>query len=339
MRWRPGSWTPWGPASMRRFAVRPEGTGRVSMGSLPIRIRLGGYAPHESVHTQAALFFKEAVEAEAAGAVVVDVFHNVLDFGYSFGDLLQMVRAGVLTCGYASTAYLAETVAALGAFDLPFLFADRAAAHDAMDGAIGALLAEEAETHLGLMALGYWENGFRHVTSRLRPVASLADLAGLRIRIQPNAIHGRTFALLGAVPVPTDLKDLLPAIAEGRVDAHANPLENIHAYGIHRHHPFVSLTAHFYGVRGLYANAAAFRGLPGEVQDLLRRAGRAAALHQRGLAEVKDGQMAAVLQAEGVRIHDPGPAFREACRRRVAPLLAEAERWVGPRAAALVRFP
>ena len=69
-------------------------------------------------------------------------------------------------------------------------------------------------------------------------------------------------ALLGAVPVPTDLKDLLPAIAEGRVDAHENPLENIHTYGIHRHHPFVSLTGHFYGVRGLYANAAAFAAFP-----------------------------------------------------------------------------
>ena len=235
------------------------------MGNTAIRIRFGGYAPPDSVHSQAARFFKAQVEGEAAGAVAVDVFHNVLDFGYSFGDLLEMVRAGVLTCGYASTAYLAEAAPALGAFDLPFVFADRAAAHAAMDGALGDLLAEAADARLGLAGLGYWENGFRHVTSRRGPVASLADLAGLRIRIQPNAIHRRTFELLGAVPVPTDLKDLLPAIAEGRVDAHENPLENIHAYGIHRHHPFVSLTGHVYGVRGLYANAAALRGYPRDV--------------------------------------------------------------------------
>jgi len=183
----------------------------------PFRIRLGGYAPPESVHTQAARFFKAAVEAEAGGAVAVDVFHNVLDFGYAFGDLVEMVRSGLLTCAYASTAYLAEAVPSLGAFDLPFLFAGRPAAHAAMDGAIGDLLAREAEAHLGLTWLGYWENGFRHVTSRQGPVTSLADLAGLRIRIQPNAIHERTFALLGAVPVPTDIKDLLPAILEGRV--------------------------------------------------------------------------------------------------------------------------
>lgn len=310
------------------------------MASAEIRIRLGGYAPPDSVHTQAARFFKKTVEAEAAGAVAVDVFHNVLDFGYSFGDLLQMVRAGVLTCGYASTAYLAESVSALGAFDLPFLFETRAAAYAAMDGAIGDLLAEEAEAHLGLTCLGYWENGFRHVTSRLAPVASLTDLAGLRIRIQPNRIHEQTFALLGAVPVPTDLKDLLPAITHGRVDAHENPLENIHAYGIHRHHPFVSLTAHFYGVRGLYVNAAAFAGFPREIQDLLRRAGRATAVHQRGLAEEKDAQMAAVLQAEGVQIHRPTADLLAACRARVAPILDDAARWVGPRAAAvLARLP
>jgi len=304
------------------------------MASASIRIRLGGYAPLDSVHTEAARYFKQAVEAEAGGGVAVDVFHNVLDFGYSFSDLLQMVRTGVLTCGYASTAYLAEAVPSLGAFDLPFLFAGRPAAHAAMDGAIGDLLAREAEAHLGLTWLGYWENGFRHVTSRQGPVTSLADLAGLRIRIQPNAIHERTFALLGAVPVPTDIKDLLPAILEGRVDAHENPLENIHAYGIHRHHPFVTLTGHFYGVRGLYANAAALAGLPADVRDVVCRAGRATARHQRGLAEAKDARMAAVLETEGVRIHRPDAAFLAACRARVAPLLDDAARWVGPRAAA-----
>ncbi len=306
------------------------------MASAALRIRLGGYAPADSVHTQAARFFKEAVEREAAGAVAVDLFHNILDFGYSFGDLVEMVRAGILTCAYASTAYLAEAAPALGAFDLPFLFGDRAAGHAAMDGALGDLLAAEAEARLGLTCLGYWENGFRHVTSRRGPVTSLADLAGLRIRIQPNAIHRLTFERLGAVPVPTDLKDLLPAIVEGRVDAHENPLENIHAYGIHRYHPFVSLTGHCYGVRGLYANAAALRGSPRDVQDLLRRAARGAALHQRRLAAEKDAEMAAVLQAEGVQIHQPDAAFQAACRRRVAPILEEAARWVGPEAAAAI---
>ncbi len=302
----------------------------------PLRIRLGGYAPPDSVHSQAARFFRESVEGEAAGAVVVDVFHNVLDFGYAFGDLVQMVRSGVLTCGYASTAYLAEAVPALGAFDLPFLFADRAAAHAAMDGPLGDLLAEEAEGGLGLTCLGYWENGFRHVTSRLRPVTSLADLAGLRIRIQPSAIYRRTFELLGAAPVPTDLKDLLPAITQGRVDAHENPLENIHAYGIYRYHPFVSLTAHCYGVRGLYVNTPAFRGFPRELQDLLRRAGRATALRQRRLAEEKDSQMAVRLRAEGVTIVQPDADFLAACRVRVTPMLRGAAEWVGPRAAAAI---
>ncbi len=299
-----------------------------------IRIRFGGYAPLDSVHTRAAQFFKAAVEREAGGAVTVDLFHNVLDLGYGFGDLLEMVRAGLLTCCYASTAYLAGRVPALGAFDLPFLFADRAAAHAAMDGALGTLLAEEAQAHLGLACLGYWENGFRHVTSRRGPVASLEDLAGLRIRIQPNAIHRRAFELLGAVPVPTDLKDLLPAIAEGRVDAHENPLENIHAYGVHHHHPFVSLTAHCYGVRGFYADAGALRGHPADVQDLVRRAAGAATRHQRALAAEQDARMAEVLRAEGVRIHQPDAAFRAACRRRVAPLREDAAAWIGPAAAA-----
>lgn len=256
------------------------------MRQAPLRIRFGGYTPPDSIHTQAARFFKGAVEREAGGFAGVDVFHNVLEFGYGFGDLVELVRAGVLTCAYISTAYLAEAAPALGAFDLPFLFGDRAAAHAAMDGALGDLLAREAEARLGLTGLGYWENGFRHVTSCRAPVTSLADLVGLRIRVQPSAIHRRTFELLGAVPVPTDLKE--------------------------------------------------WRDLPSEVQDLVRRAARDATLHQRRLAAAKDGEMAAVLQAEGVQIHQPDAAFLEACRRRVAPILQEGPKWVGSEAAAAV---
>ena len=174
----------------------------IGVGNPAIRIRFGGYAPPESVHTQAARFFKDSVEREAGGAVVVDVFHNVLEFGYAFGDLLQMVRAGLLACGYASTAYLAEAVPALGAFDLPFLFADRAAAHMTMDGPLGELLAAEAEEGLGLTCLGYWENGFRHVTSRTAPVTSLDDLQGLRTASSPAPSTSRPSPSWGRSPCP-----------------------------------------------------------------------------------------------------------------------------------------
>ena len=122
-----------------------------------------------------------------------------MDHGYKAEDILTLVENGEMTLGYQSSSYLTDRVPELGFVDLPFLFANNAQARAAMDGALGRLLARKTEERIDYRILGWFENGFRHISNRLRPVHLPADLKGMKIRVLPSEIQKRTFELLGAV--------------------------------------------------------------------------------------------------------------------------------------------
>jgi tripartite ATP-independent transporter DctP family solute receptor len=293
--------------------------------SSPItRLRFAGYSPPDSVYSAAARCFKELVEAGSGGRIEVDLFWNVLDFGYSAEQLIQMVESGLLTGCYMSTSYLTGLAPRLGIFELPFLIATRAQALRLLDGPLGAAMAGELEAASGLKHLGYWENGFRHFSNARRPVRSPADLVGLRIRLQPNALHQRAFRLLGAEPVLTDVADLVDALRAGRADGQENPLDNIWTYGVYRYTKYLTLTAHLYGVRGMYLNRAWFERLDSKLRAVVAEAGRQATAEQRALAATRDAAMRAKLEQHGVEVVDLSPDELDAFRQRVRPLYAEA---------------
>ena len=145
----------------------------------PIKIRLGGYSPPDSTHSRAAVRFKESLEESTGGAAEVDLFWNILDFGYRADSLLSMVECGLLTMCYFSTSYVAASMSVpvpeLEIIDLPFVFESEEGAQAALDGALGDRLTEITEDRTGFRVLGYWENGFRHLTNRLRAVRTPAD--------------------------------------------------------------------------------------------------------------------------------------------------------------------
>src|SRR5450759_1335649 len=124
-------------------------------------------------------------------------------------------------------------------------------------GALRAYLSRMIEARVpGYRMLGYFENGYRHVSNRLRPVHTPADMKGLRIRSLPSRMHARTYELLGAVPLMMDLKPAIAAIKAGEIDAQENPLANTVDYGVHKLHRYHTLTGHSYLSRGIYCNRA-----------------------------------------------------------------------------------
>jgi TRAP-type transport system periplasmic protein len=295
----------------------------------PIKIRFGGYSPADSTHSRAAVHFSDALARRVGDAVRVDHYWNVMDFGYRADDLLSMVECGLLTLCYFSSSYLAHRVPELEVIDLPFIFESEAHAHAALDGALGAFLTEKTESRLDYRVLGYWDNGFRHLTNRLRPVRAPGDLKGMRIRLQPNAIHVKTFELLGAVPVPTDLKPGIAKIERGEVDAQENPLANTVTYGVNAHHKHVTMSGHFYGARGVYVHKPSFDAWPEQVRKAVRESAREAIAFQRKLAAEKENEIRAQLEQEGVSFVDLTAKERAAFVAAVQPVLAGARKTLG----------
>ena len=224
-----------------------------------IQIRIGGYGPPSTTCSRGLSIMKDRLEQVFGKAVDVKIIWNVMDLGYKGSDLLWMAEHGILTLSYQSTSYLADRVPELELADLPFLFEGLKDARDAMDGKFGAWLSARIEERIpGYRILGYFENGYRHLSNRLRPVRAPADLKGMKIRLMPGKIHARSFELQGAIPFSVDIKEGLESIMAGKVDAQENPFANTVDYGAHTAHRYHTVTGHCYLSRGLYLNRAQF---------------------------------------------------------------------------------
>jgi TRAP-type transport system periplasmic protein len=249
---------------------------------------------------------------------------NIMDFGYRAEEILWLVESGVLTLGYQSSSYLTDRVPELGFVDLPFLFERRDAARAAMDGALGQYLAAKIEQRVNYRILGWFENGFRHISNRLHPVRVPPDLKGMRMRVLPSEVQARTFELLGAVPLRWDLTEAIAAIKAGTIDAQENPFANTVTYGVHKFHRFHTVTNHFYISRPIFLHRPTFDAWPAELQRAMRDAVKRAVAFQRELAIEEDRQARTAIEQEGCEIAELTAAEHAQFRAAVAPLLNEA---------------
>lgn len=304
---------------------------------MTIQICMGGYGPPTTTHSRALKMIGDRLEAEFGKAVDVKYVWNVMDFGYRGEEVLWMAERGILTLAYQSTSYLTARVPELEFTDLPFLFDGLPQARAAMDGKLGAYLSRKIEERIGYRILGYFENGYRHVSNRLRPVRTPADMAGMRIRLMPSQMHCRTFELLGAIPFSCDLKPGLEAIMSGAVDAQENPLANTLDYGANKVHRYISLTGHCYVSRGIYCNRAAFDGWPEALQMAMKTAVREAVNAQRALAVQEEEIARKAIESAGGEVVDLTPDERAAFVRAVKPLHDEARQRFGEDVFALLK--
>jgi TRAP-type C4-dicarboxylate transport system substrate-binding protein len=290
----------------------------------PITIRMGGYGPPTTSFSRSLKLIGDTLLAEVGDRIDVKYVWNIMDFGYRAEDILWLVEDGVLTLGYQSSSYLTDRVPELGFVDLPFLFAERDQARGAMDGALGRFLAQKIEQRVNYRILGWFENGFRHISNRLHPVHTPTDLKGMRIRVLPSEVQARTFELLGCEPLRWDLTEAIAAIKTGTIDAQENPFANTVTYGVHKFHRFHTVTNHFYISRPIFLHRPAFEGWPEDLQRAMRDAIKKAVEFQRGQAIEEDREARAAILAAGCEITELNADQHAQFRAAVAPLLTEA---------------
>ena len=297
--------------------------------SKPIQIRMGGYGPPSTGFSKALKFIGDKLQAEFADRIAIEYVWNIMDHGYKAEDILTLVENGEMTLGYQSSSYLTDRVPELGFVDLPFLFANNAQARAAMDGELGAFLAGKIEERIGYRILGWFENGFRHISNRLRPIHLPADLKGMKIRVLPSEIQKRTFELLGAVAMRMDLTEAIAMIKAGTLDAQENPLANTVTYGVHKFHKFHTLTYHFYISRPVFLHRASFDGWPEELKRAIRQAVVEAVTFQRQLALEEHEAARKIIEEAGCEIVELNANEHAAFVAAVQPLLTDARRMYG----------
>lgn len=264
-----------------------------------VKLSLGhGAAPGNPRH-EASVKFAEIVKAKTAGRVEVQVSPSA-----QLGDDAAMVtalRTGALDLSANSQGAVAAVVPEYAAFGMPFLFATLPQAWKVLDGPLGKELAAKS-AEKGLVVLGYWDNGVRHMSNSKKPILKPEDLKGLKMRTPPDAVTVDIMKSLGAEAQQIKFAELYVALQQGVVDGQENPLMNIHASKLYEVNKFISLTGHKYEMTPFLMSKRTWDKLSDADRKALQDAATEATALQRKLSQEADDKLVADLKSKGVRV-------------------------------------
>ena len=286
-------------------------------------IRLGGYGPSTTTHSRGLKYIGDSLQSLFGNRVDIKYIWNVMDLGYGSDAVLWLTECGMIDIVYMSTTALTSRVQDLEILDLPFLFCDNDTARAAYDGALGKHMRDAIEEKCNFLVLGYFENGFRHLSNWKKKIAKPEDLLGMSIRTLGSNTHNRTFEILGMHPKSMRLDEAKLAIEKHEVDAQENPFANTMTYGIHRIHKFHTLSNHFYLSRGIYANPQNYNSWPDDIQKAIPDIIKEAVPFQRNLAVEEEKIARQEIEKLGGTVHELTIEDNRAFKRVLAPIYKE----------------
>lgn len=220
----------------------------------------------------------------------------------TLGNELQQqsaLQGGVQEMSAPATTSLAGIVKEFGLVDFPFAVSSFEQADALLDGPFGqALMARLPDK--GLVALGYWDLGFRNVTNSKRPIQRPEDLAGLKLRVIPNPVFLEAFKALGANPVPMPFAELYGALEARAVDGQENPFAVILSNKFHEVQKYVSATRHVYAANILLVSKRFWDKLSPAEQQMMQAAAQETRAYQRQVSRAAAQRAIGELQNRGM---------------------------------------
>ena len=192
-----------------------------------------------------------------------------------------------------------------------------------MDGTLGQSAINTIEANTNFRILGFFENGFRHISNSVRPVHSPVDLKGLAIRVL--GVQARTFELLGANVKVTPLTAVFKGLQSGELDGQENPFENVVTYNLYHAQRYYTETYHSYLSRPIFVHRPSFDVWPDALRMEMRAAVKEAVTLQRQLHDQAEIDSAEIIREAGGEIVTLTPQQRQAFVDAVAPIYADAQ--------------
>ena len=261
--------------------------------------------------------FAELVAAKSGGKMKVQEFP-----ASQLGNELQQqsaLQGGVQEMTAPATTSLAGIVKEFGLIDFPFSVSNFAQADALLDGPLGqALIAKLPEK--GLIALGYWDLGFRNVTNSKRAITRPEDLEGLKIRVIPNPVFLETFRAFKANPVPMAFGELYGALEAKAVDGQENPYAVILSNKFFEVNKFVSATNHVYAANIVLVSKRFWDKLSATEKKIMNDAANEARAYQRQASRAAAQSAVAALLANGMQFNEVSPAEQARMRQIAKPV-------------------
>ncbi len=262
--------------------------------------------------------FAELLATKSGGKLKVNVFPG----GQLGADAptVSALQGGTVEITILNSGILASQAKEFAVYDFPFMFANAAEADAVVDGPFGqklhGLLAEK-----GIVGLAYWELGFRQMTNSRKPIATVEDIAGLKLRVIPNAINVDWVRALGANPTPLAFTELYAAMEQKAVDGQENPLSVILANKFAEVQKHLAITNHQYNPQSFIFSKRVWDTLSAEERRLVSEAAVEAGRYQRTVnREAAAGQLAELRKA-GMQVTEFNAAEQAKLRARLVPVI------------------
>lgn len=278
----------------------------------PIVMKLATTVNEQDSFQLAAEKFKELVEEKTNGAYQIEIFPDG-----KLGDeasLLESMSANELELGIVTSGPFVNFSKDMGVLDMPFLFAGNEEAHKVLDGQVGQDLLDTLE-NANLKGLAYAERGFRNLTNSVKPVTTVADMKGLKLRVMENEVYSKTFAALGANASPMAWQETLTALQNGAIEGQENPINVICSYKLwESNQKYATLTRHSYSTAIITMSLAKFNELPEDVQVIFKESAQAAAEYERDWVAENEATQLQEMKDNGIEVvEDPDlDSFKEA---------------------------
>lgn len=274
--------------------------GGSSGGGDEIQLRMALADNEQSNYYQGALAIADEVSERTDGRIEITVVA-----GGSLGDeraTVEMAMNGDLDIATAANSVFTNWIPEMSILDQAYLWESADQAHAAVDGEVGDLI-EEAALEQNLHVVGYMESGFRNVFST-RPVESIDDFAGLKIRTMQNEYQLAAFEGFGAVPVGLPSGEQFTALQQGTIDAVENATSNALANSYYEVAPHITNTEHTFVYIVMALSDDAWSKIPEELREPFLEGMQAGYEQQREFLVQANEEAEAELQDAGVEFYD-----------------------------------
>lgn len=302
------------------------GLGAASAGE-PITLRFSHVVAPDTPKGMGAEKFKELAERYTGGRVKVEVYP--LAQLYRDSEELEAVQLGAVEMVAPSLAKFGPLgIKEFEVFDLPYLFPDRATLRAVTQGPIGKDLLKGLDNR-GIRGLAFWDNGFK-IMSANKPIRMPADLAGLRMRIQPSRVLQAQMEALGVVPQVIPLPEVYQALQMSVIDGTENPPSNMFVQKLHEVQSYATLSNHGYLGYAVIVNKSFWDGLKSDIRAALERAMTESTTYTNEISESVNARALADMKAVGkTEFHEQTAAEKQAWIAALAPVYGDVAKRIG----------
>jgi C4-dicarboxylate-binding protein DctP len=281
-----------------RFALLVLLAGGISgaQAAEPIVIKFSHVVAPNTPKGKAADRFKQLVEERTKGQVKVEVYPN--SQLYKDREEMEALQLGAVQMLAPSLSKFGP----LGArefevFDLPYIFPNTETLHRTMDGEVGKKLFAKLETK-GILGLAYWDNGFKQMSAN-KPLRTVDDFKGLKMRIQSSKVLDAQMKALGANPQVMAFSEVYTGLQQGVVDGTENPVSNLYTQKMHEVQKHLTISDHGYLGYAVIVNKKFWEGLPKDIRATLEQAMKEATEYERDIAQKENDEALAKVKAAG----------------------------------------